>query len=88
MMEVAEQGHAQYVRLADKAAQLYTPCVHFFAFIAFMVWWLMFGAVWQDAAMIGITVLIITCPCALGLAILVQVIASSCLMKRGVLKVW
>lgn len=85
MMELAEQGHAKYTRLADKAARLYTPFVHGFALIAFIVWWGMLGASWQVSAMTAITVLIITCPCALGLAVpVVQVLASSRLMQRGV----
>ena len=86
LMEKAEQGQARYVRLADKAAKLYTPVVHTFAALAFIGWW-QFGAMaWQDALMIAVTVLIITCPCALGLAVpVVQVLASSSLMKKGIL---
>ncbi len=86
LMEKAGQGQAKYVRLADKAARLYTPVVHTFAALAFFGWWLAGGLVWQDALMIAITVLIITCPCALGLAVpVVQVLASGRLMKQGIL---
>lgn len=86
LMERAEQGQAKYVRIADRAAKLYTPLVHSLALIAFLFWWLGMGAPWQDAMMIGITVLIITCPCALGLAVpVVQVLATGRLMKSGVL---
>lgn len=86
LMEKAEQGQAKFVRIADKAAQLYTPLVHSLAFIAFLIWWLVIGVVWQDALLIAITVLIITCPCALGLAVpVVQVLASGLLLKKGVL---
>jgi len=86
LMEKAEQGQARYVRLADKAARLYTPAVHSLAAIAFILWFVILGAPWQDALLISVTVLIITCPCALGLAVpVVQVLATGVLMKRGIL---
>ncbi len=86
LMEKAGQGQARYVRLADRAARLYTPVVHVLAALAFLVWWLGMGVEWQDALMIAVTVLIITCPCALGLAVpVVQVLASGRLMKSGIL---
>lgn len=86
LMENAEQGRARYTRLADRAAQLYTPVVHTLAAGAFIGWTLIGGMVWQDALLIAITTLIITCPCALGLAVpVVQVLTTSWLMKRGVI---
>ena len=86
LLEKAEQSNAAYVRLADKAARLYTPVVHFLALSAFILWAFFLGAAWQDALLIAVTVLIITCPCALGLAVpVVQVLATGQLMKRNVL---
>ncbi len=86
LMEKAEQGQAKYVRLADRAARLYTPVVHTMALLAFILWWGIFGVDWQDALLIAVTVLIITCPCALGLAVpVVQVLATGTLMKRGLI---
>ncbi|MFC3052760.1 heavy metal translocating P-type ATPase [Kordiimonas pumila] len=86
MMEVAEQGAAKYVRIADKAAALYTPVVHIMGFATFAGWWLLASADWQVALLHAVTVLIITCPCALGLAVpVVQVLASGVLLKNGVL---
>ncbi len=86
LMERAEQGQARYVRLADRAARLYTPVVHTLAALTF-IGWMVFSAIgWQDALMIAATVLIITCPCALGLAVpVVQVLATGHLMKRGIM---
>lgn len=86
LMEKAGQGQARYVRLADKVARLYTPVVHTLAAIAFVVWFFFIGVPWQQALMIAITVLIITCPCALGLAVpIVQVLATDKLMRKGIL---
>lgn len=86
LMEKAEQGQARYVRLADRVSKLYTPVVHILALAAFILWAGFLGAAWQDALMIAVTVLIVTCPCALGLAVpVVQVLASGLLMKRGIL---
>lgn len=86
LMEKAEQGQAKYVRLADRVARMYTPVVHSFAAAAFILWWGFIGVPWQDALMVAVTVLIVTCPCALGLAVpVVQVMASGLLMKRGIL---
>ena len=73
------------MRLADRAARLYAPVVHAAA-LATIIGWVAFGASWHDAIIAGIAVLIITCPCALGLAIpAVQVVASGALFRAGVL---
>ena len=86
LMETAEQSGASYVRLADRAARLYTPVVHTMGALTFFGWWLLAGAAWQVSLLHAVTVLIITCPCALGLAVpVVQVVASSKLMRKGVL---
>lgn len=85
LMEKAEQGNAAYVRLADKISGWYTPLVHILAAVTFGGW-LYMGAHWQVALMNAIAVLIITCPCALGLAVpVVQVLASHKLFKSGIL---
>jgi Cu2+-exporting ATPase len=97
LIEIGEQGRAKYVRLADKAAALYVPVVHSLAALTFLGW--MFGPALLrmfgfDVADVGmrqsilnaVAVLIITCPCALGLAVpAVQVVATGRLFKRGVL---
>jgi len=86
LMEQAEQGRARYVRLADRAAKLFTPIVHALALATFLGWFFIGHAPWQDALLYAVAVLLITCPCALGLAVpAVQVLATSWLMRRGVL---
>jgi len=86
LMEAAEQRRGRYVALADRVARAYAPVVHGLSLATFLGWWLLVGAAWQQALLIAIAVLIITCPCALGLAVpAVQVIASGRLMRRGIL---
>jgi Cu2+-exporting ATPase len=86
LMEVAEQRRARFVSLADRMARVYAPVVHLLALGTFLGWWLLGGLAWQPSLMIAIAVLIITCPCALGLAVpAVQVIASGRLLRSGLL---
>jgi len=81
----AAEQRSSYVRLADRAARLYAPVVHLAAAATFLSWlWL--GAGWQQSLIVAITVLIITCPCALGLAVpAVQVVAAGALFRRGLI---
>lgn len=86
LMAEAEQSKAGYVRIADRLAAYYAPVVHTLSAVTFLGWWLLGGLDWQSALMIAIAVLIVTCPCALGLAVpAVQVGAVGRLMKAGVL---
>ncbi|ADZ71628.1 heavy metal translocating P-type ATPase [Polymorphum gilvum] len=85
LLEAAAQAKSTYVRLADKAAAQYSPLVHGAAALTFLGW-ILAGLDWQPALVIAISVLIITCPCALGLAIpAVQVVASGQLFRSSVL---
>jgi Cu2+-exporting ATPase len=86
MMEVAEQGRARYVALADRVSRWYAPVVHLAAFLTFTGWTVFGGAPWQVALLYAVAVLIITCPCALALAVpVVQVIGSGRLLRQGIL---
>lgn len=85
LMEAAERSGSRFVRIADRAARIYAPTVHILAATTF-VGWLAAGAGWHQALTACVAVLIITCPCALGLAVpAVQVVASGLLMRRGIM---
>ncbi|MBP2311728.1 heavy metal translocating P-type ATPase [Azospirillum soli] len=86
LMEVSEQGRAKYVAIADRVSRHYAPVVHVAALSTFLGWLFLMDAPWQVALMNAVAVLIITCPCALALAVpVVQVIASGRLMRQGIL---
>ncbi|ALL12762.1 heavy metal translocating P-type ATPase [Caulobacter henricii] len=85
LMEAGAQSRSNYVRLADKAAALYVPVVHSLAALTFVGGWAL-GLGPREALLRAAAVLIVTCPCALGLAVpAVQIAASSRLFRRGVL---
>ncbi len=85
LLENALQSRSRYLRLAERASRLYAPVVHATALLT-MLGWLAYGASLHDSIIIAIAVLIITCPCALGLAIpAVQTVASGALFNSGVL---
>ncbi|MDO9338299.1 MAG: heavy metal translocating P-type ATPase [Caulobacter sp.] len=85
LMEAGAQARGAYVRLADKAAEIYVPVVHTLAAATFLGGWAL-GLGPREALLRAAAVLIVTCPCALGLAVpAVQVAASGRLFRRGVL---
>jgi len=85
LLENALQSRSRYLRLAERASRLYAPVVHAAALLT-MIGWLIAGASLHDSVITAIAVLIITCPCALGLAIpAVQTVASGSLFGSGVL---
>ena len=86
LMLTAEQGKSRYVQLAEKLAGYYAPAVHILAFATIAGWLIYSQGDWHLSLMTGVAVLIITCPCALGLAVpAVQVVASGSLFRNGVM---
>ncbi len=67
LVEDASSSKAPAQRLADKIASIFVPVVIAIAVIAFIVW-LIIGKGFEFAFSIGVSVLVISCPCALGLA--------------------
>jgi P-type Cu2+ transporter len=85
LVAIAESGRSRYTSLADKAAQLYAPGVHILSALAFVGWFIWSGD-FRIALNIAAAVLIITCPCALGLAVpAVTTAASGRLFRKGLL---
>jgi len=85
LIDAGAQSRSRYVRLADRAAALYVPVVHAAALLTFAGGWAL-GLDPREALIRAVAVLIVTCPCALGLAVpAVQIVASARLFRRGVL---
>jgi P-type Cu2+ transporter len=85
LVALAENSRNRYTSLADRAAAIYAPGVHVLAALAFIGWIILSGDI-RLSLNIAIAVLIITCPCALGLAVpAVTTAASGRLFRRGVL---
>ena len=86
LVAVAESAKTRYTTLAERAARLYSPLVHLLSFSAFGFWLWKTGGDVRFAVNISAAVLIITCPCALGLAVpAVVTAASGKLFRKGVL---
>ncbi|HEX9857544.1 MAG TPA: heavy metal translocating P-type ATPase [Paracoccaceae bacterium] len=86
LVAVAESAKTRYTSLAERAARLYSPSVHLLSFGAFGVWMWITGGDLRFAINISAAVLIITCPCALGLAVpAVVTAASGKLFRKGLL---
>jgi Cu2+-exporting ATPase len=84
LLETGQQARSLYVSLADRAARAYVP---FVTILSALVWlgWTLLGASAATAVTNAIAVLIITCPCALGLAVpAVQIAATGRLFRHGV----
>ena len=85
LVAVAEMAKSRYASLADRAARIYAPAVHLLALLAFVGWLWVSGDV-RLSLNIAVATLIITCPCALGLAVpAVSTAASGRLFREGLL---
>jgi Cu2+-exporting ATPase len=86
LVAVAEEARSRYTSLADRAARAYSPMVHTLSFSAFAWWMWHTGGDVRFAVNISAATLIITCPCALGLAVpAVVTAASGKLFRKGLL---
>lgn len=84
LLDKAVAAKSRYVRLADRAAALYAPLVHTAA-AGTLMGWLLTGHTIHDSIVTAISVLIITCPCALALAVpAVQVVAAGAMFRNSI----
>jgi Cu2+-exporting ATPase len=85
LIETATTSRLPYMQIANRAARLYAPVVHTAALLT-LLGWLFLGAGFHGAIVTAIAVLIITCPCALALAVpTVQVVSMGELFRHKIL---
>jgi Cu2+-exporting ATPase len=85
LIENATAAKSRYLKLADRVSRAYAPVVHLAALVSGLAWFFA-GAGAHDALVVAISVLIVTCPCAVALAVpAVQVVAAGALFREGVL---
>ncbi|QOK22546.1 cadmium-translocating P-type ATPase [Janibacter indicus] len=85
LVEQAQTGKAEVQRLADRVSSYFVPAVLGLALLTFVGWWIGSGSA-TTALGVAVTVLIIACPCALGLATpMALLVGTSRGAQRGVL---
>lgn len=85
LIQNAQSSKAPVQRLVDKIAAIFVPIVVGIAMTTFIVWWLM-GAGWEVGLVNAVTVLVIACPCALGLATPTAImVGTGVAAKHGIL---
>lgn len=85
LLDKAMTARSRSVALADRVARWYAPFVHGAALVTFLAW-LALGAGVERSLVVAITVLIITCPCAIALAVpAVQVTAAGAFFRNRLL---
>jgi len=86
MVREAQGSKAPIQALADRVAAVFVPVVVALAVATFLIWWILVGVPLTDAVIRLVAVLVIACPCALGLATPTAVMAGTGrAARRGVL---
>ncbi|MGC5699717.1 copper-translocating P-type ATPase [Pseudomonas sp. NFXW11] len=81
LVEDAQAGKAPIQKLVDKVSQVFVPSVLVLALITLVGWWL-YGAPLETAVINAVAVLVIACPCALGLATPTAIMAGTGVAAR------
>jgi Cu+-exporting ATPase len=68
MVKKAQTSHAPIQKTVDKISDIFVPAVLIIAILAFFVWYVLLGASVVTAMLFTVSVIIIACPCALGIA--------------------
>lgn len=85
VVEEAQGSKAPIQKLADRVAAIFVPVVLGIAVTTFLVWWLLLGSV-ANGVVAAVAVLVIACPCALGLATPTAIIVATGVgAQRGIL---
>ena len=85
LVQRAQTSRANIQRLADKISSIFVPAVITIAAVTFLIWWLIVGN-FAVGLVSAVTVLIISCPCALGLATPMAVmVGTGAASKKGIL---
>ena len=77
MVQEAQGSKAPIQRLADKVASIFVPAVLTLAVVVFLAWYFIGGVGFTQAMLFSVSVLLISCPCALGLATPTAVMAGT-----------
>ncbi|WP_461215185.1 copper-translocating P-type ATPase [Lacticaseibacillus sp. GG6-2] len=68
MVKQAQNSHAPIQKLTDKVSDIFVPVVLILAILTFLIWYVLIGASLANALIFAVSVVVIACPCALGLA--------------------
>ena len=68
IVKKAQNSHAPIQKLTDKVANIFVPTVLIIAIVTFLVWFIILGKNVATALVFAVAVMVIACPCALGLA--------------------
>lgn len=86
MVKKAQTSHAPIQNLTDRISGIFVPTVLIIAIITFVVWYVFLGATAVNAMLFAVAVIVIACPCALGLATpTALMVGTSRVAKMGVL---